>query len=517
MSRKVFRDAVHNMIILHRHDQGPDCAPVDWGDALLLDLIDTPELQRLRRIRQLGPAAKIYPSAEHSRFSHSLGTLHLAKRMMEQAMVGGVTRLLPVEILAIKVSALFHDVGHGPHSHAFEQILPNLPNHEAWGWRILSEPGTPLTLIGHHCQRLGLHLALFVTTLREIWQPSATSDRLSGRPFISSQLDADRMDYLLRDAHFTGVSYGRFDLEWLLHSLKVRPVDGRPRICIDLGKGPAALESYIFARDHMYRQVYDHKTVRAFETLLVHIFGLIDWIWTRENQPPPETPLALTTFLDPARRGEIPTTAAFLALDDTVLDYALGRWANFSPRTPMQGELRLRCRMFCHRQSIYRRLQWNMPANIKDQEQLSFGFTPASDLTGTVALEPWMGERGGTTDLIHDAELMEKVERFFRDHGETLIPTPQENGGVLEVPLRLLARVDRIHRSPYAHLQYDPLGADPVYVITQEGMVRPAEQVSPLIHFLGQNRRRLARIFVDPRVVGRVRDMAKDRLAAWLM
>ncbi|MBF0145444.1 MAG: HD domain-containing protein [Magnetococcales bacterium] len=515
VARKVFRDAVHDMIILHRIDQGPDCAPVDWGDALLLDLIDTLPMQRLRRIRQLGPAAKIYPSAEHSRFSHSLGTLHLAKRMITQAIQGGFTGLEPVELLAIKVSALFHDIGHGPHSHAFEHIFPDLPNHEAWGWRILSEPGLPRTLLERHGHRLGLAMDRFMDALRDIWQPSGTcaSERLSGRPFISSQLDADRMDYLLRDAHCTGVSYGRFDLEWLLHSLNVQPVDGRLRLCVDLGKGPAALESYIFARDHMYRQVYDHKTVRAFETLLVHIFGLIDWIWTLEGAPPPETPPPLVTFLTSARQGRDPGVEAFLALDDTVVDYALGRWASMEPRTAVQGELRQRCRMFCHRQSIYRRLRWNMPTGGEDQGQLSFGFTP---FPGGVALDPTLRAAPQATDLIHDPQLVERVERFFRDHDEDMIATPQEDGGYLNVPLRLLARVDRIQRAPYSHLQYDPLGADPVYVITQEGTVRPAEQVSPLVHFLGQSRRRLARVFVDPRVTDQVRALALEGLSPWL-
>ncbi|MBF0422871.1 MAG: HD domain-containing protein [Magnetococcales bacterium] len=514
MSRKVFRDAVHDMIILHRDDHGGDCSLVDWGDALLLDLIDTPELQRLRRIRQLGPAARIYPSAEHSRFSHALGTLHLTKRMLAQVLVGDHCRMTKAEILATKVSALFHDVGHGPHSHVFEQIFPGLPDHESWGWRILSEAGTPLTQIHRHCQRLQLDQDRFITTLRGIWQPQGMTDHLGGRPFISSQLDADRMDYLLRDAHLTGVSYGRFDLEWLLHSIRVRQVDGIPRICVDVGKGPAALESYIFARDHMYRQVYDHKTVRAFEALLLHIFALIDWIWTLEGQPPPETPDALAVFLAEARQGRTPTTAAFLALDDTVVDYALGCWAGLTPRTPRQGELRWRCRMFCHRQSIYRRLVWKQFQG--DMEQLTFGWSRRTDLPGKVALEPASKEPPRAMELILDPELMDRVERFFSEHAEEPIPVPQEDGSTLEVPLRLLARVDRIHRSPYAHLQYDPQGAEPVYVITQEGTVRPAEHVSALVHFLGQNRRRLARVFVDPRAIEPVRALAKHCLGPWM-
>ncbi|MBF0108357.1 MAG: HD domain-containing protein [Magnetococcales bacterium] len=516
MSRKVFRDAVHDMIILHRMDWGPDCAPVDWGDGLLLDLIDTPQLQRLRRIRQLGPAAKVYPSAEHSRFSHSLGTLHLVKRMIAQAIAGGGAVLTPAHILAIKVSALFHDVGHGPHSHVFEQILPGLPDHEAWGWRILSEAAPVQELFERHGNRLGLDREAFRDDLREIWHPGPPRDHLGGRPFIASQLDADRMDYLLRDAHFTGVSYGRFDLEWLLHSLKVRTLDGRGCLCVDLGKGPAALESYIFARDHMYRQVYDHKTVRAFETLLIHIFGLIDWIWAIEGQPPPETPPALTAFLESARQGRVPDLEVFLALDDTVIDYALGRWSMLLPQSAVQEELRRRCRMYCHRKPIYRRLKWKMPAVLEERGQLSFGFLPPADVSGVMTLEPMRREPELATDLIHDAALVERIERFFRDHEEEMIPTPQEDGSILAIPLRLLVRVDRIHRSPYIHPLDHSQGTDPIHVITQEGKVCPAERESPLVHFLGLSRRRQARVFVDPRVVDRVHALARTCLAPWM-
>ncbi|MBF0127046.1 MAG: HD domain-containing protein, partial [Magnetococcales bacterium] len=132
MTRKVFRDAVHNMISLHRERNGPAPDPADWGDALLLDLIDVPEMQRLRRIRQLGPAARIYPSAEHSRFSHALGVMHLAKRILSGLAQPSQTPSLPrEEMLQVKVAALFHDIGHGPYSHVFDHLHPDMESHEA--------------------------------------------------------------------------------------------------------------------------------------------------------------------------------------------------------------------------------------------------------------------------------------------------------------------------------------------------------------------------------------------------
>ncbi len=483
MSHKVFRDAVHDMISLHRERGGPAADGVDWGDALLLALIDTPELQRLRRIRQLGPAARVYPSAEHSRFSHALGTLHLAKRIL--ATLCHPQPLLDRQrMLQVKVAALFHDVGHGPYSHVFELIAPGMASHEAWGWRILSARRQPRRIIEQHCRRLGLAVDSFFRGLAAILDPAAKGDgQHIGRQVISSQLDADRMDYLLRDAHFTGVSYGRYDLEWLLHSLRGRQMAGETRLCVDISKGPAALESYIHARDHMYRQVYDHKTVRAFEMATVHFFRLLRHLVERTGVPPPGTPPALAALLRAMVADGEPGLDDYLRLDDTVIDYAIGQWAEMVPATALEAELRWKSRSLRDRKPIYRRLRWRGPGMV------------------------------GGNERIDDPAVAALVSDFFTERAEEPISLPDGEGGHRTLPLKLLARVDRVERAPYAHLQYMSGRADPIHVVDGTGRVLPAERASAQINLLGQSRRRLVQVFVDPRAVDAVKALVAEHFS----
>ncbi|MBF0357583.1 MAG: HD domain-containing protein [Magnetococcales bacterium] len=480
MSRKVFRDAVHNMISLHRERSGPATDPAEWGDALLLELIDTPELQRLRRIRQLGPAAKIYPSAEHSRFSHSLGTMHLAKRILADLSLADGKLFGRELMLAVKVAALFHDVGHGPYSHVFEHLMPGIENHEVWGWRILFDDGPPRRAIERHCQRLGIDHNCFYEKLRGVWGHNPPQGEVHlGKQIVSSQLDADRMDYLMRDACFTGVSYGSYDLEWLLHSIRAEKVDGSLRLCVDLAKGPVALESYISARDHMYRQVYDHKTVRAFEALLIHVFQLLLWIRQVDGEWPPGMPAPMAKFLVAVSEdGQQPDLKDYLALDDTVLDYCFGQWAESAPQTPAQGELKWKSSLFRGRQPVYRRIFWEK----------------------------------NRSDVIHDTAMAKIVERFFAQRGEEMLLVEDPDGSKRQVPLRLLVYVDCLDRAPYANLQYTSGRAEPVYVVSGSGEVRPAEEVSDLISFLGKSHRRQVRVFIDPRAEKSVLNMVQQEL-----
>ncbi|MBF0126163.1 MAG: hypothetical protein HQM02_03030, partial [Magnetococcales bacterium] len=345
---------------------------------------------------------------------------------------------------------------------------------------IVTRSGSIQEVIRRHCHRLGLDETRFMAGLGAVWGLTGRdAPPRFGRQVISSQLDADRMDYLLRDAHFTGVSYGRYDLEWLLHSLQVRQIDGVARLCVDLSKGPAALESYVAARDDMYRQVYDHKTVRAFESLLIHIFHLLAWMWEREGGPPPGTPPEMTRFLAAMRQGGELPLEDFLRLDDMVMDYAVGHWAEMEPRTPGQAELRWKCRLFRDRKPIYRRIVWRLD--------------------------------GVGTEIIHDPEIAAAVDDFFQRHGEDEIDVGRQR-----LPLRLLVQVDRLDRAPYAHLQYATGRADPVYVTDGTGQVLPAEAVSSRIHFLGGCQRRLARVFVDPRVEEVVVSLLRNTFNAWI-
>ncbi|MEO5339192.1 MAG: HD domain-containing protein [Magnetococcus sp. MYC-9] len=481
MTFKVFRDAVHNMISLHREAEGPAQEPLDWGDALLLDLVDTPEMQRLRRIRQLGPADRVYPSAEHSRFSHALGTLHLAKRILATLLKRSDTPLDRQTILQIKVAALLHDVGHGPYSHLFEMIAPHLVQHERLGWRMVEREGPLRQTIVRHCRRLQLAVDPFLLGLKGLLGV-AGEPGVFGRQVISSQLDADRMDYLLRDAHFTGVSYGRYDLEWLLHSFRVCRVGEGLFLGVELSKGPSALESYIVARDHMYRQVYDHKTVRAFEVLMVHLFQLLIWYRQTEGGLPPHTPLPLGRFLEALRVGESLAVADFLLLDDAVLDCAIGSWAELAPHSPASAELQWKSRLLRDRKPVYRRLLWRL-------------HRPESLLS----------------EQIHDLEAADAVDRFFQQEAQTLLTVQHVDGSQWRLPLYLLVRVDRLERAPYAHLQYMAGKVEPILTVDEGQVVRPAEHVSTLIDQLGGSRRRLARVFVDPRVVAEVEGLLRAR------
>lgn len=489
MSYKVFRDAVHNMISLHRETDGPAVDWVDWGDALLLDLIDTPEMQRLRRISQLGPASQVYPSAEHSRFSHALGTMHLAKRILATLLRRPDSPLDRETVLQVKVAALLHDVGHGPYSHVFELVVPNL-QHEAVGWCMVTRDAALRQTIVRHCRRLDLPVDRFLSGLQAMLGVANDSEeKMFGRQVISSQLDADRMDYLLRDAHFTGVSYGHYDLEWLLHSFRACQVAGGFRLCVDVSKGPSALESYVVARDHMYRQVYDHKTVRAFEVLMVHLFQLLQWRWRVEGGPPPETPAVLARLLEALHVGRELAMDDYLALDDSVVDCAIGQWAEGVPQCLADAELRWKSRLMRDRKPVYRRLLWQLRVFSQESGQM---------------------EVARVSEQLHDPEVVDAVDAFFQKMSQMLLTVLHPDGKTGKLPLYLLVRVDRLERAPYAHLQYMPGEAEPILTVEEErghashSTVLPAEYVSALVNQLGGSRRMLARVFVDPRVVAEV-------------
>ncbi|MBF0425607.1 MAG: HD domain-containing protein [Magnetococcales bacterium] len=481
MTHKVFRDAIHDMIALDREEGGPAADPVAWGDALLLDLIDTPPVQRLRRIRQLGTTSRVYPTAEHSRFSHALGVMHLAKRILH--VLGTQTGVVIDRVVAlqVKVAALLHDLGHGPYSHLFEAIFGAVADHEALGWRMIVEPGAVRTVIEQHCHRLGVEQAVFFQGLAGILggrEHSGQAVATFGRQIISSQLDADRMDYLLRDAYFTGVTYGHYDLEWLLHSLRLCDVTGTPRLCVDIARGPTALESYIAARDNMYRQVYHHKTARALDALLGHLFAVL--LWGRETLGvyPPGTPPELSRYLEEVRRydGSPPALALLLALDDAVVDYAVNHWANDLPDHPLPwAELRWKSRLFRERQPLYRRLRW---------------------YTNGLG-----GNRPATcSDVIDDPEFARVVDAFFSAQAATLLPVASAVGeGTQMLPLRFLVKVDSVEHTPYAQLRYTADLPDPVFVRHGPAPAMSAEHASNLINFFGHHPQRLVRVFVDPR------------------
>ncbi len=238
MPEKVIRDPVHDVIAF-------DLA--DPADALIFRLLGCREVQRLRRVRQLGLASLAYPGADHSRYSHSLGVFATARKMLDRLASDGhgfdaSTRA------ATLAAALLHDLGHGPFSHVFERVSG--VNHEGITRRLVldAEGEVYRTLIAHDADLPERIVGLL----------SCEGDR-TACDVLSSQLDADR----LRDNLMTGSRYGRYDLAWLLQSLTV--VDGGLAVG---GKGVSAAEAYLQARYHMYRHVYFHKVVRAAEGMV---------------------------------------------------------------------------------------------------------------------------------------------------------------------------------------------------------------------------------------------------------
>lgn len=252
---KLIRDPVHDIISFEDND----C------DRLLLDLINTGEFQRLRRIKQLGMSELVFPGANHSRFAHSIGVMHNTRRFIariEQLTGQGVD---PHHRTCVLAAALLHDIGHGPFSHTFEKITGE--SHEAKTKAIIRGETGVSGILCKHDKNLPDNLCQFFDE-----GPDAASNGIPKyfTQIISSQLDADRFDYLLRDSHASGAAYGQFDSKWLIQHLRLDGAKGRLHLS---NKALVAVETYIYARYHMYRAVYYHKTTRAAEVMLRLLFG----------------------------------------------------------------------------------------------------------------------------------------------------------------------------------------------------------------------------------------------------
>jgi HD superfamily phosphohydrolase len=310
----ILRDPIHGLVEFESDEEN-----------VVPQLLEAAELQRLRRVRQLGLASLAYPGADHTRFSHAIGSAFVMTRFIRRMRAihdelpfwQRVTTERARDALA---AALLHDLGHGPFSHLFEEAMPKGPRHESWTTRIILDPGTEVHRI----------LARYDATL-----PNRVAELVHGRHEItflaravSGTFDVDRCDYLLRDAYFTGVSYGSYDLDWLLRSLRlgVPQEDGQaPPLAIDGPKGLPAIESFLLARLFMFQQVYFHKACRASEFMLSRILGRVREILvdgTRLASVPPA--IASLARDNDAELGD------YLQLDDAILWTAIANWQHAS-------------------------------------------------------------------------------------------------------------------------------------------------------------------------------------------
>jgi uncharacterized protein len=224
------------------------------NDVVIKNLINTPLFQRLRRIRQLSGVQMVFHGAEHSRFSHSLGVYEIANRFLT---VPDVKKALSErERLIFLVSALLHDIGHGAYSHAFEDVFG--VEHEKIGAGLIISNQEIRTIL----DQVDLDFANDVASVILKEKKFTLIENL-----ISSQLDVDRLDYLERDAYFTGAAYGHIDLDRLIRVMYIK--NGKVVFKIS---GIHAIENYLIARYHMYWQVYYHPVSRAYEVILSKIY-----------------------------------------------------------------------------------------------------------------------------------------------------------------------------------------------------------------------------------------------------
>ena len=234
MSQRTYHDPLHGGIQLNRHEP---------AEAMVMDLVDTGPFQRLRRVRQLGPAFLTFHGAESSRFTHSLGVFHLARRAFSRLVT--LDSSLEIHRGLVYAAALLHDLGHGPLSHTGEEMFGL--RHEDWSARLIrSHP--------HISQCLTAYAPGTADAVADLLQ-AGHSPRPLVKQLVSSQLDCDRLDYLLRDSYTTGTQYGLLDLERILAALTLAP-DGQLAIH---PKGLMAVEHYLVVRNLMYRSVYNHR------------------------------------------------------------------------------------------------------------------------------------------------------------------------------------------------------------------------------------------------------------------
>lgn len=288
---KVFKDPVHGFV--HVSDQ------------MIWDLIATKEFQRLRRIRQLGTTSLTFHGAEHSRFNHSLGVYEIVRQIIDVTFADEY-RLSNEERMTALCAALLHDLGHGPFSHAFEKVFHT--DHEAYTQKII----TGKTEVREVLLRAGMDFPSLVASIINKTHENQTLVKL-----ISSQLDADRMDYLLRDAYYTGVSYGKFDMERILRVLRPSP-DGNGVII--KYSGMHAVEDYLMSRYQMYQQVYFHPVSRSGEVLLWKILNRAKSLY-HAGYEFKTNPVQIIPFLS----DEVGLDD-YLALDDAILTFYFSVW-----------------------------------------------------------------------------------------------------------------------------------------------------------------------------------------------
>ena len=280
---------------------------------IIYDLINHKYFQRLRRISQLGLSYLVYPGAQHTRFQHALGSLHLMDKAIQQLTNKG-HEITSTEQEALRICILLHDIGHGPFSHALEKILVNEINHEQ----------LTLMFMKHLNEEFNGKLSISIEIFKNTYKKKFLHQ------LVSSQLDMDRLDYLKRDSFFTGVTDGNIGTERIINMLNV--ADGN--LVIE-EKGIYSIEKFILARRLMYWQVYLHKTVISSENMLMKLIKRAKFLISNGEE------IFITSnllyflnddFLEDLNRGQKRIIEQFAQLDDYDIYFCLKKWQNNSDK-----------------------------------------------------------------------------------------------------------------------------------------------------------------------------------------
>jgi HD superfamily phosphohydrolase len=368
--RKIINDPVYGFITI--------------SHPLIFSIIEHPYYQRLRRIQQMAMASMVYPGAVHTRLHHSLGAYHLMGNAVNELRSKGVA-ISAEEELAVKAAILLHDIGHGPFSHALENLLVEGVHHELLSLMIMEVMNEEFN------GALDLAIKIFTNQYHHPFL----------HQLISSQLDVDRMDYLSRDSFFSGVSEGVIGYDRILKMLVVH----HGQLLVE-EKGIYSVEKFLVARRQMYWQVYLHKTVLAAEKMMVKILARVKSIYQPEDTDL-RTMSALDFFLGEFDGGmNRNCLEKFCSLDDHDIMHAIKRWSQHPDQI-----LSLLCNRFLNRRLYKSRIQ----AEPFDQDYLNRMEANAIQTVG-ISLEDvtyfcFTGEASNTLYQTKD----ERINILFKD------------------------------------------------------------------------------------------------------
>ena len=382
--------------------------------------LDTPTVQRLRYIRQIGHSFLVYPGATHTRFEHALGAYHLTRRaLVALEELDEIAPATEEDRLAVRMAALLHDIGHYPFSHALEEA--GFPSHETLGVAKLSQGELGAVLVGIGGKAFPAMVGALIT--------GTSRSPLQG--LISGSIDLDKIDYLSRDARMCGVPYGTVDVDRLLSSLTLVEVEpGRYEVGVH-EKGISALESLLFAKYQMYRNVYWHHAVRSATCMFKRAVRIA------------------------VRRGSISAHSIAEATDDGLMELLISR-----DRNPLASSIRARR---LHKRALD---------------------IPASDVPGDV--QPWVTQNPDLLEQVEDA----LARQVGLDPGGLLLDFPARTA-MLGVDLPLRTRSGAVERLTDAgrvgHLGL-PRVADELYRSARRLRIfvssQPARSLEPVVELL---------------------------------